>query len=208
MLFSKEKPKAANINLTPVEQDTLGELSNISMGASATALSSLLMGRRVEITTPKVEVVTKAEALDDYNEDCILVDINYVRGLEGSNILLLQEEDVLRLMDMMMGGDGSNVFGELTEMHLSAVSEAMNQMMGAASTSLSKMLNRTVDISPPTTNTINVESIKVFEKLFGTNEKDMVKITFSLTIGDNINSFMVQLYPISLAKQLVSFFYS
>ncbi len=195
------------ISLSLKEQDALGEVSNISMGASATALSTMLMNRRVEITTPRVDVVTKAEALDDYDDNCILVHINYIEGLEGSNILLLKEEDVMRLMDMMMGGDGSNVFGELTEMHLSAVSEAMNQMMGASATSLSKMLNRTVDISPPTTNNIDVASIKVFEKLFNHGIKDMVKVTFALSIGDTINSFMVQLYPIALAKQLVGYFY-
>ncbi len=197
----------SSIILTLQEQDALGEVSNISMGASATALSTLLMNRKVEITTPKVELVTKAEALDDYDKNCIMVHINYVEGLEGSNILLLKEDDVMRLMDMMMGGDGSNIYGEITEMHLSAVSEAMNQMMGASATSLSKMLNRSVDISPPTTNSIDVESIKVFERLFGHNEKDMVKVTFALTIGENINSFMVQLYPIALAKQLVGYFY-
>ncbi len=193
--------------LTPIEVDALGEMSNISMGASATALSALLMNRKVDITAPRVEVIRRSEALDDYENSCILVHINYIKGLEGSNILLLKEDDVKSITDMMMGGDGSNFQGELNELHLSAVSEAMNQMMGSASTALSTMLNRTIDISPPRTDSIDVESIKLFEKLFSSPEKDMVKVTFDLAIGDNIDSNMVQLYPIELAKQLVEFFF-
>lgn len=189
------------------QRDALGEMSNISMGSSATALSALLMNRRVEITTPQVEVIRRSEALDDYDKTCILVHINYIKGLEGSNILLLKEEDVMRITDMMMGGDGSMVCGDMTELHLSAVSEAMNQMMGSAATALSKMLNRSIDISPPETEPIDVESIKIFEKLFASPKKDMVKVTFKLKVGDFIDSSMVQLYPIELAKQLVDYFY-
>ena len=195
------------IDLTLEQQDALGEMSNISMGSSATALSALLMNRRVEITTPKVEVISRSESLDDYEKSCILVHINYVKGLEGSNILLLQEDDVKRMTDMMMGGDGSNFQGELTELHLSAVSEAMNQMMGSSATALSKMLNRNIDISPPNTNSIDVESVKIFENLFASTKRDMVKVTFRLAIGDYIDSSMVQLYPIELARQLVAYFY-
>ena len=195
------------IDLTLEQQDALGEMSNISMGSSATALSALLMNRRVEITTPKVEVISRSESLDDYEKSCILVHINYVKGLEGSNILLLQEDDVKRMTDMMMGGDGSNFQGELTELHLSAVSEAMNQMMGSSATALSKMVNRNIDISPPNTNSIDVESVKIFENLFASTKRDMVKVTFRLAIGDYIDSSMVQLYPIELARQLVAYFY-
>ena len=113
----------------------------------------------------------------------------------------------MRITDMMMGGDGSTVCGDMTELHLSAVSEAMNQMMGSAATALSKMLNRSIDISPPETEPIDVESIKIFEKLFASPKKDMVKVTFKLKVGDFIDSSMVQLYPIELAKQLVDYFY-
>ena len=196
-----------DITLTLEQQDALGEISNISMGSSATALSALLMNRRVEITTPKVEVIRRSESLDDYEKSCILVHINYIKGLEGSNILLLQEDDVKRMTDMMMGGDGSNFQGELNDMHLSAVSEAMNQMMGSAATALSKMLNRSIDISPPNTDSIDVESVKIFENLFASPKKDMVKVTFKLAIGDYIDSSMVQLYPIELARRLVAYFY-
>ena len=105
-----------DIEITLEQQDALGEMSNISMGSSATALSALLMNCRVEITTPMVEVIRRSEALDDYDKTCILVHINYIKGLEGSNILLLQEDDVKRMTDMMMGGDGSNFQGELNEM--------------------------------------------------------------------------------------------
>lgn len=196
-----------NVGLDLEQRDALGEMSNISMGSSATALSALLMNCRVEITTPQVEVIRRSEALDDYDHTCILVHINYIKGLEGSNILLLKEEDVMRITDMMMGGDGSTVAGDMTELHLSAVSEAMNQMMGSAATALAKLLNRSIDISPPKTEHIDVDSIKIFEKLFASPEKDMVKVTFKLTIGDCIDSSMVQLYPLELARQLVEYFY-
>lgn len=194
-------------NLTLRETDALGEISNISMGSSATALSTLLMNKRVEITTPKVQVIRRSESLDDYEKRCVLIHINYIKGLEGSNILLLKENDIKSITDMMMGGDGSNFEGELTELHLSAVSEAMNQMMGSASTALSKLLNRSIDISPPKTDNVDVESIKIFEKLFASPKKDMVKVTFQLKIGDFIDSSMVQLYPLGFAQQLVAYFY-
>ncbi len=107
----------------------------------------------------------------------------------------------------MMGGDGSNFAGQsVGELQLSAVSEAMNQMMGSASTALSMMLNREVDITPPKTDNIDVESVKIFEKLFESPELDFVKVKFSLKIEDVVDSTMVQLYPISFAKDMVSLF--
>ena len=196
----------AEYNFTSEELDTLGEIANISMGSSATALSALVQNKLVDITTPKIELIRKSDSLDDYSNNCILVHINYIKGLSGSNVLILKEDDVKIIADLMMGGDGTNTSGEITELHLSAVSEAMNQMMGSASTSLSMMLNRDVDISPPKTDNIDVESVKIFEKLFESKEIDFVKIKFRLQIADVVDSVMVQLYPISFAADMVSMF--
>ena len=192
--------------LNEMQISALGEVANISMGTSATALSALVGNLLVDITTPKITMITKAEALDDYSKKCILVHINYIKGLSGSNVLILKEEDVKKITDLMMGGDGSNFEGELNEMHLSAVSEAMNQMMGSAATSLSMILGRDVDISPPKTDNIDVESVKIFEKIFSSEVKDHVKISFRLTIGDVVDSTMVQLYPLSFAEEIVKLF--
>lgn len=192
---------------TNAELDILGEIANISMGSSATALSALVNNKIVDITTPQIDLIKKSDSLDDYNNVCTLVHINFIKGLIGSNVLILKEEDVNTIADLMMGGDGSNFAGQpVGELQLSAVSEAMNQMMGSASTALSMMLNREVDITPPKTDNIDVESVKIFEKLFESPELDFVKVKFSLKIEDVVDSTMVQLYPISFAKDMVSLF--
>ncbi len=194
------------LSLNDSQQNTLGEIANISMGSSATSLSALIGDLKVDITTPKIELIRKSESLDDYHNVCVLVHINYVKGLSGSNVLILKEDDVKKIADLMMGGDGTNVAGEVGELQLSAVSEAMNQMMGRAATSMSQMLGRDVDISPPQTDNIDVESVKIFENLFQSTEKDFVKITFDLKIGTVVDSIMVQLYPISFALEMVELF--
>ncbi len=196
----------ADLTLTKEQQDTLGEIANISMGSSATSLSALLNNLKVDITTPKIELIRRSDSLNDYQNVCVLVHINYVKGLSGSNVLILKENDVKIIADLMMGGDGTNTAGEVGELQLSAVSEAMNQMMGSAASSMSQLLDRVVDISPPKTDNIDVESVKIFEKLFESPEIDFVKITFNLKIGTVVDSVMVQLYPISFAQDMVSLF--
>ncbi len=178
--------------------DILGEIANISMGNSATTLS-MMVNRKVEITTPNVKVIKRSEALDDYEKTCIFVQIHYVKGLQGNNVLVLKEHDVKVMTDLMMGGDGTNTDTEISELHLSAASEAMNQMMGTSATSLSSMLSVTTDISTPVVNRIDVESIKVFEKMFDTTYDKFIKIAFRMTIGNLIDSVMVQLYPVNFA---------
>ena len=193
--------------LTGEQMDTIGEIANISMGNSATTLS-LMVNRKVEITTPNVKLIKRSEALDDYEKTCIFVQIHYVKGLEGNNVLILKEHDVKVMTDLMMGGDGTNTEGEISDLHLSAASEAMNQMMGTSATSLSSMLGVPTDISTPVVNRIDVESIKVFEKMFDTTYDKFVKIAFRMTIGDLIDSVMVQLYPIRFAKDMCNKFYT
>ena len=193
--------------LTDEQLDILGEVANISMGTSATALG-MMINQKVNITTPRIEVINRSESLDDYSNICIFVQIHYIKGLEGNNILILKDHDVKCMTDLMMGGDGTNTKGEISDLHLSAASEAMNQMMGTSATSLSSMLGVPTDISTPVVNRIDVESIKVFEKMFDTTYDKFVKIAFRMTISDLIDSVMVQLYPIRFAKDMCNKFYT
>ncbi len=186
--------------LSGQEIDTIGEVANISMGSAATTLFSLV-NKKVEISTPVVSETTWDELASNYTDNCVVVRIGYTKGLDGSNILVLKEEDVKVITDLMMGGDGTNIDGEISELHLSAISEAMNQMMGASATSLSSMLNKMVDISPPTATLTDMSTIsggEIDEFLNG----NFVRIAFKMEIGDLVNSEMMQLYPISLAKEM------
>ena len=191
--------------LTNEQVDILGEIANISMGNSATTLS-MMVNKKVDITTPNVNVIKRSEALDDYEKTCIFVQIHFVKGLQGNNVLVLKEHDVKVMTDLMMGGDGTNTAGDITELHLSAASEAMNQMMGTSATSLSSMLGVPTNISTPIVNQIDVDSIKVFEKMFDTTYDKFVKIAFRMTIGDLIDSIMVQLYPVQFAQDMCNKF--
>ena len=187
--------------LTNEQIDTLGEIANISMGNSATTLS-MMVNRKVDITTPNVTVIKRSDALDDYEKTCIFVQIHYVKGLTGNNVLILKENDVKVMTDLMMGGDGTNTACDISDLHLSAASEAMNQMMGAAATSLSMMLSVPTDISTPVVNRIDVDSVKIFEKSFETEYDDFIKIAFRMTIAGLIDSIMVQLYPVHFAREM------
>lgn len=191
--------------LTSDQVDTLGEIANISMGNSATTLS-VMVYNRVEITTPNVSIIKKSSALDDYDRTCVFVNIHFVKGLTGNNVLILKEHDVLVMTDLMMGGKGTDVSGEVGEMQKSAVSEAMNQMMGTAATSLSTMLDIPVDISTPDVQSIDVNSVKIFEKMFENPNDQFVKISFRMQIGDLIDSTMVQLYPLDFAINMCHVF--
>ena len=188
--------------LTQEQFDELGEIANISMGNAATTLS-MMVNQRVDITTPRVEIIGRSEALDDYEKTCIFVQVHYVKGLDGNNVFILKDEDVLCMTDLMMGGDGTNRSGEVTELHLSAISEAMNQMLGTAATSMATMLETMVDISTPELVAIDVESVKNFEKMFESELDKFVKIQFKMKIGENlVDSFMVQLFPIRFAYEM------
>lgn len=187
--------------LTDVEKDAIGEISNISMGTAATTLFSLV-NRKVEISTPVVSYATWDDLSRSYEKPCVFIRIAYTVGLDGSNILVLKENDVKIITDLMMGGDGTNTDGELGELHLSAISEAMNQMMGSSATSLSSMLNKTIDISPPMADLIDmkdqIDEASIDEFL----SKEFVRITFRMEIGDLVDSEIMQLYPISFAKEM------
>ena len=187
--------------LTSEQTDILGEVANISMGNSATTLS-LMVNRRVRITTPSVKIISRSASLDDYEKTCVFVQIHYIKGLSGNNVLILKDRDVKCMTDLMMGGDGTHIEGEISELQLSAASEAMNQMMGTSATSMATMLNIPIDISTPVVNQIDVESVKLFEKIFESTEEKFVKVSFRMEIGDLIDSTMVQLYPVHFAAEM------
>ncbi len=192
---------ASQDRLTDVEKDAIGEISNISMGTAATTLFSLV-NRKVEISTPVVSYATWDDLVKAYERPCVLIRIAYTVGLDGSNILVLKENDVKIITDLMMGGDGTNTDGELGELHLSAISEAMNQMMGSSATSLSSMLNKTIDISPPMADLVDmkdqIDEASIDEFL----SREFVRITFRMEIGDLVDSEIMQLYPISFAREM------
>ncbi|WP_022763835.1 flagellar motor switch phosphatase FliY [Butyrivibrio sp. XPD2006] len=186
--------------LNDAEKDAIGEVANISMGSSATTLYSLV-NQKVNITTPQVELANWENVINNYERPCVFIQIKYTVGLDGTNILILKEHDVMVITDLMMGGDGTNTDGEIGELQLSAISEAMNQMMGAAATSLSTMINQKVDISPPQAtllDMINDDPSDIAEFLTGT----FVKISFKMQVGDLVDSTLMQLYPIDFAKTL------
>ena len=187
--------------LTSEQIDILGEVANISMGNAATALG-MMVNREVDITTPRVEVIKRSQSLDDYENVCVFVQIHYIVGLEGNNVLILKDQDIKCMTDLMMGGSGNVEEGELTEIQLSAASEAMNQMMGSSATSLSSMLGIPIDISTPEVRRIDVESVKTFEKMFESSVEKFVKVNFRMKIGDLIDSSMVQLYPVDFAYEM------
>ncbi len=191
--------------LTDVEKDAIGEVANISMGTSATTLYSLV-NRKVNITTPVVSLATWDTLIDDYEKPCVFIQIKYTVGLDGSNILILKEQDVKVITDLMMGGDGTNTDGELGELHLSAISEAMNQMMGSSATSLSSMLGTMIDISPPQASLINLNEFKNAEDIAGFLTDTFVRIAFRMQIGDLVDSTILQLYPIEFARSLYDTF--
>lgn len=191
--------------LTRDDFDVLGEIANISLGNAATTLS-MMVNHKVNITTPNIKIINRSEALDDYERTCIFVQIHYVLGLAGNNVFILKEPDVLCLTNLMMGGSGKDIEGSIGELELSAISEAMNQMMGTSATSMATMLERNVDISTPQVNAIDVESVKIFEKMFESFNEKFVKISFKMDVEDLIDSTMVQLYPVSFAKDMVEIF--
>lgn len=189
------------MTLTDAERDAVGEIANINMGTAATTLSTLL-NHKVTITTPKVSYVTINEISAQYDKPCVFIHISYIDGISGNNVLILKEHDVKVITDLMMGGDGSNTEGELTELHLSAISEAMNQMMGSAATSLSSMLDKKVDISPPTASVVDlndsIDDVTVSNFL----SDELVQVSFTMQIGDLVDSQIMQLYPFDFARDL------
>src|SRR5690625_596417 len=187
--------------LTSLEKDTIGEIGNISLGSSATALSSLL-GMKVEITTPTVSIVRKTGLTEEFPYEHVSLQVNYVEGFDGENIFLMKASDAAIISDIMLGGSGKEVNDELSEIALSAVQEAMNQMMGSSATSMSTVFSKRVDISPPVVEYEDIDKLEeVYEKI---DEEVFVKVSFQLKVGDLIDSNIMQLIPLNFAKELVN----
>lgn len=189
---------------TDMEIDAIGEISNICLGNSATTLGMLLR-MPVDITPPQVSIVEKSEYTKSVSTKKVFVKVSYVLGIQGCSILMLEENDAKIIADLMVGSDGHGSFAqmELGEMHISAVSEAMNQMMGAAATSMSLMLERRTDISTPETKYMEDGEYLAFEF---PNDDKFVKVKFRMKIGDLIDSPVVQLYPHDLGKAISDLF--
>lgn len=187
--------------LTDAEKDAIGEISNISMGTAATTLFSLV-NQRVNITTPIVEYATWKDIINSYDKPCVFIQIYYADGLDGNNILILREKDVKIITDLMMGGDGTNITGELSDLHLSAISEAMNQMMGSAATSISSMLEKRVNISPPSATIVDLYENISAEDIAEFLKAPFVRVSFHMEIGNLVDSVLMQLYPFDFARDL------
>lgn len=200
-LMNKQEADDTDQILTDEEIDVLGEVGNIAMGSAATALYTIL-DQKVEITAPKVSVELFSDISDQYHKPCVLVDVEYVAGIVGVNLLVIQKEDAAIIADLMMGGDGSDPDQELNEMHISAVGEAMNQMMGSASTAMSSLIDDVVNISPPNAEYLEMNQALDNEKFFGP-EETLVATSFDLKVGDLIDSQFQQLSTIEFTKDLV-----
>ena len=199
-------PQTEDFTLADSDKDAVGEISNISMGTAATTLSSLL-NQKVNITTPKVSVSSWDDLAERYDRPCVMMQISYKEGIDGNNVLILKENDVKIITDLMMGGAGEVDDSEpLSELHLSAIGEAMNQMMGSAATSMSSMFNRKIDISPPTANVIETYSDTSLDTIPDFLKNKFVLVAFRMQIGDLIDSEIMQLYPIDFAKELLKMF--
>lgn len=202
VLESNSQEATLNVEdyLNAMEQDALGEVGNISFGSSATALSALL-GQKVDITTPVVSIIDRSKLEEEFPHPYVAVQVEYTTGLSGMNLLVIKQSDAAIIADLMLGGDGINPKPELSEIQLSAVQEAMNQMMGSAATSMSTVFNKKVDISPPSIDLMNIGQNEGRDNI--PEEDILVKVSFRLKIGELIDSNLMQLVPLEFGKKIV-----
>ncbi|SHK34234.1 flagellar motor switch protein FliN/FliY [Selenomonas ruminantium] len=187
--------------LTDIEKDALGEIGNISMGSAATTLS-VLLGHKVNITTPSVSVSSMSIIQEKYPMPYLIVEVGYTIGIDGNNVLAIQAQDAAIIADLMMGGDGTNPDTEINEIAMSAVGESMNQMMGTVATSLSTMFNKKIDISPPKVNLIDFGSEDKVSEVLGQTEP-IVCTSFRMEVDGLIDSEIMQILPVEVAKEMV-----
>lgn len=188
--------------LSDLEKDLLGEIGNISMGSASTALSTII-NQQVNITTPVVSVTTLKELKDGFEIPNIALDVKYTSGIAGENILVMKTTDAAVIANLMMGGDGKTInANELSEIELSAVSEAMNQMIGSAATSMATMFAREINISPPESKIWDDKTQKLAQNI--TDDENVVLVSFKLTIGELVDSKIMQVLPLTTAKKIVS----
>lgn len=183
------------------EIDALGEIGNICIGTSATTMSALV-GRRVIITTPRVDVYKAENALSTYKCPFLAINVEYTSGIRGENLLLVKDYDAAIITDLMMGGEGEVDADdiELDEIHLSAMSEVMNQMIGSAATAMSNMMGDEVSISTP--QVVKVDADESVAKFFG-GASSIVKISFDMEIEGLLKSKLLQIMTVNVAKELI-----
>ena len=185
--------------ITQQQADIIGEVANICIGNAATALS-MIMNKRTNITTPVVEVLSEESSLS--SDEHVLVKVPYTKGLDGTNLLVLNVQDALIIANLMMGGDGTDTSAmTLDEITVSAISEAMNQMCGTIATSMASLLGKPTDIGFPLINSKDKKTFEIPDELC--NGTDIVKVTFRITVDNLIDSNLLQLYPISIVKQIL-----
>ncbi|MEC0283164.1 flagellar motor switch phosphatase FliY [Terribacillus saccharophilus] len=187
-------------DLNSMEVDALGEIGNISFGSSATTLSTLL-NQKVDITTPKTAVINRSELYDKFPQPNVAIEVSYTEGFSGANLFVIKQSDAAIIADLMLGGDGNAPAEEFNEIHQSAVQEAMNQMMGAAATSMSTVFSKKIDISPPSIALMDLSAGTGAEKL--PEDEQLVSVSFDLKIGNLIDSSIMQLLSTDFAKDMV-----
>ncbi|WP_346895331.1 flagellar motor switch phosphatase FliY [Clostridium sp. UBA7503] len=188
--------------LSDLEKDLLGEVGNISMGTAATALSAVV-GKPVNITTPTITLSTLDKLKKSFKTPNIVLDVQFVSGIVGGNLFIINIEDSAVIANLMMGGDGVvETPSELSELEISAVQEAMNQMIGSAATSMATMFSREVNISPPISSVCDENSEEISTDISA--DEEIVNVSFRMTIGDLVDSNIVQILPIATAKKIVS----
>jgi flagellar motor switch protein FliN/FliY len=186
-------------SITRQQADIIGEVANICIGNAATTLS-MILNHSTNITTPKVEVLSDEASLSQ--PDRILVKVPYTKGLDGTNLIVLKEHDAFVIASLMMGGDGTGIESMIMdEIVLSAISEAMNQMCGTIATSLASLLGRPTDIGFPLVNSKYSQTFEIPNELC--NGNDIVKVIFHLTVDGLVESELLQLYPVSIVKQIL-----
>ena len=198
------RQKAEQMGFNEMEISAIGEVANITLGNAVTALS-VLLHNDIDISTPMVEIKNKGEIVESLPVKTIVTRVDYVKGLDGYSVLFLKEDDVKIMTDLMMGSDGHGMFyeQEVSDLHMSAVSESMNQMMGSAATAMGMMINKLVDISTP--NTFQVAPCEYLNDAFPKEER-FVQISFEVKMGKLITTHMLQLYPFRLAKAIADLF--
>jgi len=198
------RKRAEQAGFNDMEISAIGEVANITLGNAMTALS-MLLHNDIDISTPFVEIKQRGEIVEELAVRSVITRVDYVKGLDGYSVLFLKEDDVKIMTDLMMGSDGHGMFyeQELSELHLSAVSESMNQMMGSAATAMGMMLNKLVDISTPSTS--HADPGNYLNDAFPGDER-FVQISFDVRMGELINTRMMQLYPFGLAKAVADLF--
>lgn len=182
------------------DKDLLGEVGNICMGSAATTLS-ILINQPVSITTPKVKVITLNKLKESFDIPNVCIEVRFMNGLAGANLLVLKVPDAEIIADLMMGGKGDKKTEELSEIQMSAVSEAMNQMIGTAATSMATMFSREVNISPPDAHIWDNRSQKLSQYI--DQDDELVQISFRLTIGKLVDSIIMLLLSMDAAKEVI-----